>query len=280
MEKLIRKLLILPERDITVAEMRKITSFDYNPDVYSFANEKIYSLEDLRYCENLEYLYITGNRVSDLSPLAEMKSLQSIWIGGNPVTDASAVLALPSLQDFNALHTGITDISALSATKNLRTFYCDSQFSDITPLFAHKNLWQVLLIGINDDSFRALLSNCTGIGSIRIRDADLKNESLALFKGRSYFAIDLENCGITDISTLKGVADIEDLRFTDNSIEDISVLKNIKISRYLDLRGNRIRDWSPLKGMKGLSQLLITGNPVTESNVLDDLEKGGCKITR
>lgn len=277
-EKLARTLLSKPEGDVTVGEMRTIKIFDYNPSVYEFAKGDIRSLEDLRYCDNLEYLYIVGCKVTDLSPLAGLDTLQSVWIVGNPVTDASCVLAMPSLRDFYAFQTGVTDLSALSGKHNLRSFSCSNKFKDYAPLLAQKDLAEVSIAEIDDDFFKTLLGNCSGLTGIGVRDSKIKGESLALLDGRKLDFLDLENCGLDDISALAGLSAVKSLLLNGNFIADISPLKKVQIGYNLDLRDNLISDWSPLEGMTGLKNLQVTGNPVTHCEALTKLKQSGCSV--
>lgn len=56
--------------------------------------------------------------------------------------------------------------------------------------------------------------------------------------------LDLNNCGIDDISALQGLTNLTSLTLTDNHITDISPLSNLTNLKTLNLRGNYIDDYS------------------------------------
>ncbi len=303
-EKVIRTSIVKPEGPINVKDMMTITSFEYDPVNDKNATGTITTLDDLRFCVNLERLRvlhqpvtsieclrdldriqvvcILGCSVSDLSPLTGKNILREVWISGNPVTDASPVLALPNLIEFNAYYgTGVTDISAIPATSCLQNFYCDNKLEDYSPLLRSKTLQSVELAGISDSFFRELIKKFRSMSSIRISNSDIKDQSLKLLEGYNLYGLSLENCGLEDISGLEGLMRVDDLRLGGNQIEDISVLEHFtQISYCLDLRDNNIRDFSPLKSIK-LTSLYIMGNPNSSKAskaVLDELRKGGCTV--
>ncbi len=89
----VRELLSKPKGDIYSSELSGITVLDFSCFVSSNGvipqEEKIRSLTDLIYFENLEELHIGGNAVSDLTPLASLKKLSFIEAAMNQITDIS-----------------------------------------------------------------------------------------------------------------------------------------------------------------------------------------------
>jgi len=58
--------------------------------------------------------------------------------------------------------------------------------------------------------------------------------------------LNLQDCGIDDISALQGLTNLTSLTLTDNHITDISPLSNLTNLKTLNLRGNYIDDYSPV----------------------------------
>ena len=58
----------------------------------------------------------------------------------------------------------------------------------------------------------------------------------------------MERCKLNDISNLKGLKNLSELRLVDNNIENIESLRDLKSLKILTLRGNLINDYSPVSG--------------------------------
>ncbi len=299
----IRLKYINKDGPITVADMKQITVFEFDPVNDSQATGMIESLDDLRHCANLRTLSVFKQPVSsisslsglenltsvsidccdvaDLTPLAGKKNLRIVWISGCPVQDASPVLALPNLREINANGSMLSDISPLADTRGLTAFYFDRKLKDYSPLFCHTAITDLELSGISNDDFIAMLVAMKRLAAFRIDNSAIEESGLKLLNGRNMYALSLNNCGLKDISALSGLAGVSDLRLTDNQIEDISPLAGLTgIDYCLDLRSNSIRDYSPLRNMKSLRSLYVMGNPVTDDETLRELEQNGCKVHR
>lgn len=298
----VRELFGKATGDITVGDMHRIRSFVHEVLHDKSISYEIKSLDDFRYCSNLEVICvnsktitnleglrnlpnlenvsIVGTSVSDLSPLAGKKYLKEVFICATQVKDASPVLALNSLELFNADNTvGITDISALRKTHNLKYFLYNYKLADYTPLFSHKDLEHAWLSGISDIEFIGLLANCKKLSELRIESSPIQDVSLNSL--RNHFQIlSFRSCGIRDISALSHLSNLFQLELLDNKIEDLTPLAGLKHIEFLSLCNNNIRDYSPLKNLTELVSLDVTGNPVTDDETLRALEAKGCRITR
>jgi hypothetical protein len=93
-------------------------------------------LTGLEYCVNLERLYLTGNRVSDVSPLQGLTKLTDLDLSSNVITDITLLEGLINLTDLRLSNNQIGDISPLvDIVPNLGILYADrNQISDIAVL--------------------------------------------------------------------------------------------------------------------------------------------------
>jgi hypothetical protein len=66
--------------------------------------------------------------------------------------------------------------------------------------------------------------------------------------------------GISDVSALSGLVNLDVLDLSDNSVSDISALSGLSALRELNLNGNQIVNLEPLMGLSGLTRLYLTGN--------------------
>ncbi len=97
----------------------------------------------------------------------------------------------------------------------------------------------------------------------------------------SISSIDLSNCGVTNISPLKGLP-LTGVDISKNNISDISPLEGMQISQ-LFLNDTIVEDLSPIKGMP-LTKLYIDNSKVTDLTPIKDiplhtLSIKGTKIT-
>ncbi|WP_127837519.1 DUF6273 domain-containing protein [Clostridium prolinivorans] len=76
---------------------------------------------------------------------------------------------------------------------------------------------------------------------------------------------------ITDLSSLKYLTNLTDLRLDNNKISDISILKELKNLKYLSLSNNNISDITPLQGLTNLNKLFLNFNKITDISAVKNL---------
>jgi len=79
-ETLIREILSIPTGDIMDSDMKTIYEL-------SGIELEITSIDGIEYCENITYLRIRNNQISDISPLVQNQGIGSgdiIWLNLNP----------------------------------------------------------------------------------------------------------------------------------------------------------------------------------------------------
>ena len=73
----------------------------------------IRSLDDLLKMPNLEEVYVSMQRITDISPLADLHKLEAVDIKNNPVLDISPLGELKFLRRVSLFDTLVTDLSPL-----------------------------------------------------------------------------------------------------------------------------------------------------------------------
>lgn len=76
---------------------------------------------------------------------------------------------------------------------------------------------------------------------------------------------------ISDISSLKNLANLESLNLGLNNVSDISPLENLTLLIELELGNNEISDISQLQNLKNLEVLSLTGNDISDFSPIKDL---------
>ena len=82
----------------------------------------------------------------------------------------------------------------------------------------------------------------------------------------------LHDRGITDLSPLEKLPNVEELWLADNRITDLSPLAGMAKLKTLDLQNNQITDLTPLAKLKALRNLFLKNNPVKSAEI-DKLKK-------
>ncbi len=81
-------------------------------------NLNIESLEGLEYCQNLTWLNLEGNKITDLGPLENLTNLRTLILDNNDITDISPLAGLLNLDMLSLFNNEVGDIQALVANAN------------------------------------------------------------------------------------------------------------------------------------------------------------------
>jgi len=113
----------------------------------------------LRYMTNLEWLCLSRNEISDLTPIAGLTNLEHLQIAGNTllsssmrgdgqISDLTPLSGLHSLRHLHLFGNQISDLRPLSNLTNLTYLHIGSNNAiDLTPLSSMANLEQLVLFG-------------------------------------------------------------------------------------------------------------------------------------
>ena len=106
----------------------------------------IHSLVGLGQLTNLEFLWLAGNHIVDVSPLAQLTNLEFLLLSENHIVDVSPLAQLTNLTWLNLIRNPIADVTPLAKLTNLETLHLASnQIEDVTPLAKLTNLIRLSL---------------------------------------------------------------------------------------------------------------------------------------
>jgi len=237
-EETVRSLIKKPEGEIYKFDIQDITSLD-------LSGKGITSVDELKYFENLTYLNLKNNKISDLSALENLKKLTSLYVSGND----------PSLDVFTPI----------------AMFYENIKQMDVK--------FDVKLDSNLEAAIRAAIKKQDG----KIEPKDLRNitefnasnKKILSIEGLNYMVnlkrLDLSNNSILDIKPLKNLTKIESLKLNNNGITDISALSKFEKMTVLEVANNKIKDLSPLSGLKKLSVLKVSRNAIDDASPISGL---------
>lgn len=159
LEAAIREAINKPTGDILVTDLLGLTSFTAH-------SRAIQNLTGLEYAVNLEWLDLTSNQISSMSPLAGLTKLQVLYLQSNQITGIFSLSSITSLQFLDLYNNQISDLGPLSSLGSLSSLNLGSnQISDIVPLVGLTNLTYIGLSS-NQVSDITALSGLTNLAYI------------------------------------------------------------------------------------------------------------------
>ncbi|MEG3843682.1 leucine-rich repeat domain-containing protein [Microcoleus sp. herbarium14] len=194
-------------------------------------------------------LYLSNNRITDISFLGSLTNLTTLDLYNNQITDISFLGSLTNLTTLNLGANQITDISSLGSLTNLTTLHLyNNQITDISSLSSLTNLTRLHLY----------CNRITDISSL----SSLTNLTILV----------LHSNQITDISSLGSLTNLTTLHLSHNpKITDISALRSLTNLTTINLGDNEITDISALRSLTHLTELTLYGNEITPLCVLGEL---------
>ena len=239
-------------------------------------NNAISDLSPVSGMSELAEFYAGWNDISDPSPLADLTRLERLDLQSNHTSNLSFLTGLTNLSLLSLGFNEITDVSPLSGLTNLRELWLyGNRVSDVSPFSDLTNLGTLVLWqnAISDISPLANLVNLTwlGLGSNPVTDLS----PLAGLTKLTMLA--LNGIEITDLSTLEPWLPLRtglvELNLFATGISDISLLEGLVNLEWLHLGKNSISDLSPLSTMTNLGELWLMENEVASLDALADLNR-------
>lgn len=160
----------------------------------------------------------------------------------------------------------VKSLADLSKLPNLTTFWLEGhQDLNLAPLTSAKKLNRLSLQQGSEMQMRSVVPKLTGLRSLYINDAGLKDISfVAPLKKLIY--LNVSNNELSDLSPLKGMNQLTQLYADRNQISDIRPLAGLPL-RNVYMGGNLIEDASPLldvKDKKELHTLVLSSNQLKD----------------
>ena len=213
------------------------------------------------------HLSLENNSIVDVSPLANLVGLERLFILGNPITDTSPLEYISAVLDIE-VDRSVNMPDAVLAAKVRETLGLEADtpitkpdLQNLTEL--RYELYDELLDDLPNylqlDSARAI-SDLTGLEHAR-------NLTHLMCQGSTGEGVP----GITDITPLMGLVQLEELFLEANTISDFTPLAGLTNLRTLALDRNHISDISGLSGLTSLEILSLNANDISDVSPLENL---------
>jgi internalin A len=168
--------------------------------------------------DKLKILYLTENKLVDLSPLSSLSGIQILHLGGNEISNLSSLSSLSGIQTLRLGGNQISDLSALSSLSGIKRL--DLSHNQVSDLSALSSLSGIQILGLSHNQVSDL-SPLSSLSGIQI--------------------LDLSHNQVSDLSPLSCLLRIQELRLTYNQISDLSPLSCLSGIQTLDLQENQIK---------------------------------------
>lgn len=279
--------------NITIKDMKTITKV-------TIRDTGIKTLEDLKYCTNLEKLIVYESQISDISSLKGLTNLQRLELNDNNIKDITCISELINLHYLDMSGNQINNISGLEKLTNLTELnLSDNQIDDIGSL---KNLVGLSYLNLCDNNISDIkeLEGLVNIQTLRLgnnkiddinrieqmqklRDLFLNGnniQDISVVNKLHLFDLSLSNNKIKDISCLSISirTDITYLDLSSNQISDVNSLANLICLNILYLDNNKISDISGFNKLIYLKYLAICNNQINDISSLKDLKNLGILV--
>ncbi|MBQ6677507.1 MAG: InlB B-repeat-containing protein [Clostridia bacterium] len=204
---------------------------------------------DIKYGK-LNEIYLSNNRLNDISGLNRAPALNVLVLSGNGLEsdDVTQLAGYKYLTYLSLADNKITDISMLAGLKNLVELRLqNNNISNIKPLSGMVYL-EALYLGNNNIN--------VDIGFLN-----------TLAKLRILFVNDNN---IDSISQLTMLSQLESINVTNNNIDNLAVLENYKDTiKEIYAENNKLKSIGFVSDMTKLTVLMLSGNPVFATNSSD-----------
>ncbi|WEV65830.1 leucine-rich repeat domain-containing protein [Bifidobacterium sp. ESL0764] len=190
------------------------------------------NLHQLKYLSKMGNLFLSNDKISDLSNLSGLSQLTTLHLTDNAISNLSSLVpspgSLPQIEELYLDDNQIQDLRPLASLTTMKTLKLKrNNISDITPLTTMTDIWALYL----DNNQISNISSIThahyqwidqlGLSSNKISDIS------ALRDGTSITQLWLHSNQISDVSPLAGLTELKTLYIGTNHIYDISSLKNL-----------------------------------------------------
>lgn len=215
-------------------------------------NKKLRDLTGIDKLENLEYLDLFDNAISNLEPLTSLKKLKGIDLAGNSITNVKPLAGLVDLLYLDLDYQLISDVAALSGLSRLEMFECEGcKLKSLSGIEGMKSLKHLTLYATESNSIEEL-RGLSGLIRIRMRIGNVED-----------FTPLANKLKLTHLRTGGGAGSNSDFMSTLINLEELNMVEN---------NFDYIPDLSPLKKLKILSLSGTKLKRIENLNSLSDLE--------
>ena len=197
---------------------------------------------------NLQKLYLSNNKLTEIKGLDKLVNLQELDLSNNEITEIKSLNTLVGLQKLYLSNNQITEIKDIDNLINLQVLNLSNNL--ITEIKGLDNLVNLQILSLYDNQ----ITEIQGLYNL----VNLKE-------------LYLHNNQITEIKGLDNIINLQILYLNENEITEIKMLDNLINLKILYLSNNKITEIKGLNTLESLQTLSINDNKLTEIKGLSTL---------
>lgn len=272
---------VVPDENLRIAINKRLGRYPYEQGILeehllelnllNATNKNIKSLEGLQFAENLTYLKIAENEITDLSPISGLPQIITLNMKNNMVSDISPISNLTTLRKlYITSNTDIKDISSLNRLTNLTELYIDN--TGINNIDVLENFINLKYLNFSQNSITNLSPISEFTNLIELYGQYNMISDISYIKNLENLEIlNLNNNNIVNLNSISNLSKLKILSLNENQISNLSKLTNLINLKELFLYNNKISDVSPLSKLTNLEELYINNNHITSIYPISNL---------
>ncbi len=210
-------------------------------------NQYIQHLAPINRMYNLQFLDISGTRVSDLIPLRNLTKLKTLIISDTEVSSLEPLKYANDLRELIADNTRISDLNILSGFNKLEKLYVSgTPVYQLTPLKGLKEL------------------RCA---STAITSLDAVSTMLSL----EY--LDCSSTNVKELSPLRSLKELERLNLEFTPVSNLRPLADLPMLRILRINNTPVQSLEPLASLTQLERIYCDDTPITKETAMQFMMK-------
>ena len=277
-----RQIKTIVRLDASKSRITTLVGIEQLPNLIQLdlSDNQISDILPLENLTHLEKLNLRNNNITDLSPLANLIALEYLNVHSNPEIESIAPLEnLSNLQTLILANVSVEeDLKVLQNLKHLTYLNLRrSGVKDLTPIAGLTNLEYLNLYNNPEIQSIQPLQNLVGLRTLILGNIPVGEEIAVLDKLRQLTYLNLRNTGLTDISMLSHLSNLEYLNLHSNpDIRSLMPIKNLSALRSLILANVPVGDEvGILKGFPDLRRLNLRNCGITNLFALGELMARG-----
>ncbi len=140
-------------------------------------NELSLKSEDLKHIKglnNLIFLSLTTNSITDISDIFPKPKLKYLYLGSNKITNITPIAQSLLLEELAIWFNPIEDLTSLSALTNLRELYCQRAAIKSLDFIRSLNHLEIINISYNEISDISILAEMTDLKEVDLTNNNIK----------------------------------------------------------------------------------------------------------
>ncbi|CAL5995631.1 Rab2a [Hexamita inflata] len=240
-----------------------------NLEILNLSNNIINNIEQIKNMNKLTKIVLSNNNIRDISVLKAMQGLFDLDLSGNASLDVEPLSQMTQLVNLDLSSVNLVDTKSFISLINLKSLnMSNNQKIDISSISELISLRNLVIRSV-------LLTDMTPLIKIHLLTLDISHNNVNISQLKlmsSLTHLNLRECQISDIVSLEGLLNLQDLNVSGNPLSNILPLKNLTELISLDLSCCKIEDLSALKNLRKLENLNIFTNSIVDISSLQNIK--------